>query len=230
MVLSAMDPDEVLMPNQLITLEIGKDEDKTSYASRIEDVLGNVISVAAPVERGALIDFRPGTEVTVFLIHEKGRFLFNTKVIERRTGPLPTLLLAKPHRLAKGQRRRHLRVRVTLFPSRSSVIDPDPDKCRSIKIAIVDISGGGVRFVGNDFLPVGTRVHLVLDLPFGCGLVKAVATVLRHQERSDAMRSRYETAALFSEITESNRDRICKFALRQQVELAKRGLTRGSLT
>lgn len=225
-----MDPDEVLRPNQLITLEIGQDKGRTSYASRIEDVCENVIVVAAPVERGALIDFRPGTEVSVFLIHQEGRFLFNTRVIERRTGPLPLLLLDKPSRLKRSQRRRHLRVRVTLFPSRSSVIDSDPEKCRSIKIVIVDISGGGVRFVGNDLLPIGTRVSLALDLPFGCGIVEATATVLRYQERSDAMRSRFETAAFFSEITESNRDRICKFALRQQVELARRGIARGSLT
>lgn len=220
-----MDPDKLLTPNQLVTLEVGNDKNRYAYASRIENITESSLWVATPTERGSLVVLRPGTEVRVFFNHGRGRFFFVAEVIGHEFEPIPLLILTKPAQLVKGQRRHFLRVRATIFPVESWVIDPDPEQCRAIRIATVDISGGGIRFVGNDRLPVGTKLRLRLDLPFNCGTVEVIARVLRVEERGEAIRSRYETAATFVQIAEGDRDRICRFVLKQQLDSIKRGIT-----
>ena len=219
-----MDVSSFLRPNQLITLEISDGNKACAYASRIENLTDDTISVAAPMERGALVVPRPGTSIKAYLSNEQGRYFFISTVIAFEPEPIPILILRKPQKIEKGQRRHFLRVNATVFPVESWLLDPDPGECRQIRIAIVDISGGGIRFVGGDRLPIGALVRIRLDLPFGCGTAEAVAKVLRVEERSGTTKSRYETAAVFTEISEGDRDRICKFVLRQQLEMIKRGI------
>lgn len=219
-----MDYGSLLKENQLVTIELGTSEHRYAYASRIEMVTDETIVLAAPTERGALVMLRPASEIKVFINHEQAKFYFYSNVIGHQVEPIPLLIVSKPDRIEKGQRRHYLRVRVVIFPLDSWVIDPDPEKCHPIKIATVDISGGGLRFVCKELLPIDAKIRLRLDLPFGCGNVEAIAKVIRVHERDNANRSRYEMAAIFSEITDNNRDKVCRFALKQQLEWHKRGL------
>jgi len=218
-----MDPNDVLVPNQLITLEYAEGGIFRAYSSRIEDISSDSLCVAWPSEKGELVSFKWGSEVGVFLSHQTGMLFGATRVIGQQLDPLPLLILTKPDILIKRQRRRFLRVKATVFPADAWVLDPDPARCRQIKVVIIDISGGGIRFVGDDLLTRGTKIRLKLDLPFACGAVDAIASVLRVDVRDGSNRGRFETAAAFSQICEGDRDRICKFALRQQLEAAKQG-------
>jgi c-di-GMP-binding flagellar brake protein YcgR len=167
---------------------------------------------------------QPGTEVRGFLNHEGGKFFFVSAVIGHQLEPLPMLVLTKPDRLIKGQRRHFLRVRATIFPIECWIIDTDPEECRPIKIATLDISGGGLRFVGIDELAKDTHVRVKLDLPFECGIVDAMARVIRSEQRQEGAKYRFESAAIFEDIAEGDRDRICKFALKQQLSSARTGI------
>jgi c-di-GMP-binding flagellar brake protein YcgR len=210
--------------NMLVTIEVGHDKKPYAYASRVESVDGGTLSVAMPSERGSLVILQPGTEVRVFFNDGSAMFSFAADVAGHCLDPIPMLVLANFGAVTKAQRRRLLRVSAMVFPVESWVLDKDPEKCRPITMATVDISGGGIRFVGGDRLEKDTRVRVKLDLPCNCGTIEAVIRVLRVHERGDAIRSRYETATAFLDISEGDRDRICRFALRQQLELVKRGI------
>lgn len=209
--------------NTLVTIEVGSDKKRYAYASRVESVDGGALLLAMPSERGSLVIVQSGSEVRVYFSDGSAMFSFVAEVVGHRLEPIPMLELANCGAVVKAQRRRLLRVTAMVFPVECWVLDKDPEKCRAIKIATVDISGGGIRFVGGDRLEKDTRVRVKLDLPCNCGTIEALIKVLRVHERGDAIRSRYETATAFLEISEGDRDRICRFALRQQLELVKRG-------
>ena len=63
-------------PNQNISLIIAANTDKV-YPSRIEDITHDSLTIAAPMDRGKLVNVRPRTKVLIYIkgdLVEQGRY------------------------------------------------------------------------------------------------------------------------------------------------------------
>ncbi len=220
-----MEMSKLLAVNQLITVEIGSDPGGRNYASRIESISKDTLAIATPIDHCQLVIPKNGTELKFFINHEQGKFSFASQVLRSIMDPIPLLIIKMPDKMIKSQRRQFLRVKTTIFPLECIVLNEDPDKNYPIDIATIDIGGGGLRFVGNDFLLVDTEISIKFDLPFKTGTVQAIAKIIRVNERDGTGKNRFESAAFFSKISDYDRDKIVKFTLQKQIESFRKGVS-----
>lgn len=205
-----------------ITLEVGVGQNRKVYASRVKSIGFDTAIVAMPSNWGVPAAIQPGSHVRVVYANDTGVYGIMAEVAGQQMEPIPVLILVNLGNVKRMQRRHYLRVATTLFPMESHLLGPDSARCRPIRMVIVNIGGGGMRFAGDEYLPVGSMVWVRIDLPLNCGVADAVLTVLRVKERPNQVRSCFETSGWFSTVSERDRDRICKYAARQQLELVKR--------
>ena len=85
-----------------------------------------------------------------------------------------------------------------------------------------DLSGGGIKITFNRGLKEGTRVELSFELERG-EVINALGEIVRTEKVGEG-NDRYWLAIKFTDILESDRNKIVKFVFKKQVELRKKGI------
>ncbi|MDP2952022.1 MAG: flagellar brake protein [Chloroflexota bacterium] len=209
--------------HQRIRIQVKDDGSARAYPSRIEDVVGQRLAVAMPMERGSYVPLRQGQPVTVFL---EGSTLayryFETEVTGTNMQPTPLLLLRLPNQIKRLERRQYTRVDVEIAP-RSFTFWQDGEQ-KPMPVVIINLSGGGLMLQGEEVLPEGMLFDAFFELPRGFGVVQVRGRVVRSQQRAEDPAPTYGIGASFINIRYTQRENIIKFVLSQQAQLIRQGV------
>lgn len=204
-------------------IEITVDEEGSEYKnlpSRIEGVTDQHLYIAIPMKWGQLLPLRVRQKLIISFNH-KGRFFqFDTVIMQRRLKPIPMLVVLKPDSFREIQRRRWVRVPVSI-PIKFGVHNEE-ENTPVYEATTVDISGGGVCFLTRNPVAAGQLLDAEIDLPnrepVYCQL--KVLRVLETETEGSVIKAFSE----YYDISESQRERIIGFVFEKQREWIKKGL------
>ncbi|MDH7576742.1 MAG: PilZ domain-containing protein [Bacillota bacterium] len=197
-----------------------------SYPSRVEEILSDKIFFAAPIKKGIPIPLRKGDPITVNYWGQTAGYSFTTKVIETRfKRVLPVIIVERPKKVTRIQRRNFLRIPAVL-PLTFSILE-GPERVSRPEIfhtETVDLSGGGAMIKTPVKLSKDEYLEMELTLPRK-GTINIVGRVVRTQETKKGSTGLiYLTGIDFEVIDESDRDKIIAFVFERQRELRRKGL------
>lgn len=209
--------------NQLV--EISVDEINFEYkglSSRVEEINNEHILLSAPTYRGEILPLRTGMRIKVSYVLNDCAYSFNTSIVARKKGPLPIIIINKPHKIIRVQRRHWVRVASTLDIEYSS-ISATPESNLTYTGKTIDISGGGVRFITKGALEPGEIINLKIYLPSRSPVITK-ARIIRILEKAKSEGESNKAVLEYSDINENDRERIIKYVFEKQRELIKKGL------
>lgn len=204
-------------------IEITVDEEGSEYKnlpSRIEGVTDEYLYIAIPMKWGQLLPLRVRQKLIININHQGRFFQFDTEIIQRRLQPIPLLVVSKPDSFREIQRRRWVRVPVSI-PVRFAVHSEEEDT-PVYEATTVDISGGGVCFLTRNPVAAGQLLDAQIDLP-NREPVYCQLKVLRLLEK-ETDGSVNKAVSEFYDISENQRERIIAFVFEKQREWIKKGL------
>ena len=135
------------------------------YHSMVQDVTDEGLIVSMPRDGLVNIPLPEGTVVEVSIWKGNAHHRFRSRVLQRRAGHIPVLILSipAPEDITRTARRQYFRVE-TRIPGRISMLDADPGE--PLEGMILDLSAGGCRLQTTEPIGSETPVLLDFDLPF----------------------------------------------------------------
>ncbi len=225
---------------EMQAVERGQDidelENKRVYESQVLDILSeDRLEIAMPMEKMKLILLPVNTEYDICFYTPSGLYQCFADVIDRyKSGGQYILLMELTSNLRKHQRREYYRLSCALdmdsrplgkeeiaaVENRSDYLAPGLPLKHSV---IVDISGGGVRFVSDYAYEPDSLVYCKYNLSID-GENKEytlVAKVLRVKEL-DGKPGMYEHRAQYINIDTVEREEIIRFIFEEERKIRKR--------
>lgn len=192
--------------NQKVVL---RDEEGESYGSFVEEVEGSWVTVAVPMRRMVALHRKPGSPFLLEYGDGTAVFQFPAALVE--VGPHGWRLQVEEKGLRR-QRRRYLRWPVVL-----------PVKVwwegKALEGRTADISGGGLLAVLPQWIPVGKKVTVLLQLPER--EIRGEARVVRELPR---LPQGYRFGLEWQNLRMADEDAIVRFIFRQQQKARRQGL------
>lgn len=198
-----------------------KEHSEGIYSTRVEEVSEGGIVVQAPARHGAIVPLRPGMRLLLATPTDDGLYVVTTRVLERRSGPIPTLVLENPFSpAARVQRRRFYRVSSRLVERVRVIGRRGGQELSTLRGEIRDrnVSMGGVLISSVRPLPRNALVEVTLGLPGGP--MRVAGEVMRVTRRDDG---RFELGLRFLGLNEKQRKAINRYVYERQVDLRKKG-------
>lgn len=192
---------------------------KGTYSSFIYDIDDRYIHISMPTnEKGLKAVVREGESIEVSFVDRKGyRIGFSARLGEiEKKGNQVIYKLLKPDKLFRVELRENFRVPV--------MIETEFYVFKGGKIVkstgtILDISAGGVKLSCDDKLEV--RDKLVLNFELGGEMLEDIeAEVVRKAITGEEGINHY--GLMFTDLTKEQEDKIIKFCLSKQLELARK--------
>ncbi|MGB9885503.1 MAG: flagellar brake protein [Moorellales bacterium] len=212
---------ELLRVNQRI--ELRRENDDEVYFSLVQEVGEEHFAVQLPMRGGTEVPLHPGEQVEVRIPTERGRYVFNTSVLERYYDRVPLCRLAKPREIFRIQKREYVRWRVSL-EVRYEVAEGPPGDSAPVpalrrRAVSVDLSGGGIQLLVREALPVGTWLWLEFELPYrgATRRIQALGRVRRLASLEDEGPRRFAVGISFEKIGEREREAIIAFIFQRMV-------------
>jgi c-di-GMP-binding flagellar brake protein YcgR len=213
----------VFEPGMAATLELNGQFD--SYASRIEQVRGDVLVVDTPMRQREYIGLSQGQRVLLQVTRRHNPYFYDTVVLgtEWADGQQLTLL-RRPPDSAGVQLRRHVRVTVSISDAQYWVEGEDGKFGPTVPGSVLDISAGGLLAMTKEGLPEGATVLTKVTLSRQAGSLMASMKILRNYERvSDLGVKTFRSHCQFVDLPERERDRLIKFVFQRERELRAKG-------
>lgn len=203
---------------------ISNEENMKNYATQVEDIIGDIIILGAPLEKGRIVSVAEGTEIKVGFVESETVFCFKARVLRLIRKKLPLLLVKKEGQVKKIQRRDFYRLR-TLIPIKYKLIgnDASDNMAEDIFDGIVkDISGGGILMLTEKKLKENDVILIQLKLrDYGKHQIKGrVVRINTMNSTADKI----EVGIMFEELDDKTRDNIIAFIFKEQRLLRKKGL------
>lgn len=211
---------EQIKINQLIELEVELNPDNVLHlASRIEGMDNEYIYISVPMYRGEVVPLHIGHNLKIYFTDKDMSFAFVTSVAGRNWQNIPLLVIKKPKKIVKIQRRNFMRLRINLkVKLRTADLDGDFNSGETI-----DISGGGLLISTAEPVQKGQIFEIELMLPERKSIF-CRARVVRILEAAVKPGDKNKVALEYCEISENQRDKIIKFIFTKQRELIRKGL------
>lgn len=206
--------------NQIIEFVVNYGEYAGTYPSRIEGIDADTITVAAPIKKGYLIPITVNTPVELTYLDQNAIYSMPTEILERKTMPIPLLVLKKPEHVNRTQRRDFVRWD-TKLPLTFTLLDANFETILENIGKTTDLSGGGLKFTTTENLQKDDVLNMEINLP-GVGSVTAICQILRVKDINE--QQEYTCSAIFNIIDELERDKIIHYIFNQQRELRAKGL------
>lgn len=205
---------ELIIENQKMILEFDIGNGPEWAVATIQKSYEEELKIAAPLRRGTPILLPKGLEIKASLPREDALYWFDTIILDREAGRMPTFLLQGPGEVHRVQRREHKRVSTNLPVE---VIIPSGDAALFRQRNSADISAGGVKIEG-DSLPLGVSVHLKLDLPGGESPIFARGRVMRTNDDNSGKEPGYWFVIQFEDISSTDQENIVKYVFDESKE------------
>ena len=235
---------DYIAPGNKIELKaIGKvwmDDDsrtKKIHLSKITDVLSeDRIEVLMPMDKGKLVLLPVDGEYSLCFYSARGLFQCYGRIIDRyRSNNVYILVLDLLSNLQRLQRREYYRFSCALELRSRIFSEEEVEAIRRNwglllgtnkplqRSVIVDISGGGLRFVANFQYDEGSTIYCSYRLPGNINNVEneMVCTVLRVQELENRP-GLYEHRIQYTYIDETSREDIIHFIFEEERKIRKK--------
>lgn len=222
------------------TGKIWMDEDartKHIYMSKIMDVTSDDrIEVLMPFEKGKVVLLPVDGEYSLCFYSTRGLFQCYARIVDRyRSDNMYILVLDLISELQKLQRREYYRFSCALElksrlcskeeleafeRNRKYLVDADIGLQRSV---VVDISGGGLRFVANFKYEEGSTIYCSYSLPGNTNEkeYEMICTVLKVSEL-ESRPGLYEHRIQYVYIDETSREDIIHFIFEEERKIRKK--------
>jgi c-di-GMP-binding flagellar brake protein YcgR len=209
-----------IVPGLVVELVVLEGEYEGKYRTRIEEVGERVLSIGAPIEHGEVVPLRQGTKVKILFWDEVSAYSFTAKIMQRIAVPIHMFVLELPDSIAKVQRRNFVRV-PAFYPLTFQTVTKE-GLSDSKQGTMLDISGGGTRFLTEEQVDNKALLYARLALPNGD--LQTPLRVCRVDKLEDTKPQRYCVSVEFYEIPERDRDRVVRIVFDIQRTLRKKGL------
>ncbi|HEY3083184.1 MAG TPA: PilZ domain-containing protein [Chloroflexota bacterium] len=196
-----------------------------SYASRIEQVRGDVLVVDTPMRQREYVALGQGQRVLLQVTRRHNPYFYETVVVgtEWSDGQQQTLL-RRPADNAGVQLRRHVRVTVSIADAQYWIEGEEGKFGPTVPGSVLDISAGGLLAMTKEGLPEGAVVLTKFTLSRQAGNLMASVKILRNYERvSDLGVKTFRSHCQFVDLPERERDRLIKFVFQRERELRAKG-------
>ncbi|HZK85073.1 MAG TPA: flagellar brake domain-containing protein [Desulfosporosinus sp.] len=201
-----------------VELVVREGEYKGIYRTRIEEVGERILIVGAPFDHGELVPLREGSKVKLTFWDEVAAYSFEGRILRRIADPIPMFVLQLPDSVVKVQRRNYVRVPACYSLAFQSVTREGLSDLHNG--TLLDLSGGGMRFVTKTRVENNSLLYAILTLPKG-----ELRTPVRVCRADKTEESRHYTVSVeFHDITERERDQIIRCVFDFQRAMRKKGL------
>ena len=172
--------DKILKIGQRVEFYINRDSEK--YLSRIEDIKGDEIVVAMPMDKKRCpVIPEPGEKLYALAVGEQCRYRFFAKYLGKEMREIAIWRISKPTTAEKIQNREFVRIRADL-PINIQVVDAEKGLGPVEQTRTINLSGSGIGFIYHKRIKEGTQVTLeVYNLP-EIGMLRVMGTVMRCSE------------------------------------------------
>lgn len=203
------------------------EEGDSGYTSRVEDIIGDELVVAMPLdERRVPIIPRVGENLYVLAGGDGCHYRFFSvhRSHGRHEGRIPVLHISIPEVAERFQKRGLFRIKVNLTAT-VRLVDREGKIDAPKRVPVIDLSGSGLAFVWPKQVSHDMEATLEInDIP-GIGTLELMTHVMRctRIEREDDTPI-YHIGVQFQEISRSMRDKIIRYLFqvqRAQVERVK---------
>ena len=203
------------------------EEGDSGYTSRVEDIIGDELVVAMPLdERRVPIIPRVGENLYVLAGGDGCHYRFFSVHLShgRHEGRIPVLHISIPEVAERFQKRGLFRIKVNLTAT-VRLVDHEGKIDAPKRVPVIDLSGSGLAFVWPKQVSHDMEAALEInDIP-GIGTLELMTRVMRctRIEREDDTPI-YHIGVQFQEISCSMRDKIIRYLFqvqRAQVERVK---------
>ncbi len=191
------------------------------FPTHIEDLTETEIVIGTPIKAGELVSIATGTMLDCQFPRDDAFYAFQAEVLQRRSQPLPVLVLRRPESVQRFQRRRLFRLPIVLpasytVPGRES----KPQKGNTL-----DISGGGLCLVAPERLELGTETDVRVSFPDG-SVVRAYGRVVKVSQVAGEGPTRYAHGLEFRDLPAAVEERIVSFIFAEQRQRRRREVGR----
>ncbi|MDR2884190.1 MAG: flagellar brake domain-containing protein [Deferribacteraceae bacterium] len=199
--------------------------DGNSYDSRIEDIDDDQLMISMPTNRGRPMPVAKGSILNVSAIAGNGKSDFDCRVLSVVKTPIYMLVVTLPDALRHEQMREFFRVpvhlRVKVFLGNLDKLDIFNKTSRAVPFydgLVDDLSGGGCRLSCDSGIIEGDVIVLDLSNSLVDGIKQLECKAVRVAFRPNGKRI---ISLKYSNISETNRDKIIRYVFRRQLELKK---------
>ncbi|MBR0163385.1 MAG: flagellar brake protein [Lachnospiraceae bacterium] len=212
-------------------------EDNRVYSSKIADIVSeDRIDMMMPMEKGKLLLLPVDGEFNVFIYSRRGQFQCFGKVADRyRTNNMYMLTMDLLSGLQKMQRRAYYRFPCAFEMKCRELTDYEQLAMQSnaffepntqdslLKGVIVDISGGGVRFVSVHRFEEGQILYAIFKLPSrrSAEEYRVCIRLLKARELENRPDT-YEYRAQYTIIDEDDREDIIHYIFEEERKIRKK--------
>lgn len=213
--------------NQYIYIQVESldmEEAKQEYKSRIADMNDHFFAIDIPINEktGKFKRLYVGDQLSAYYMTSDGsKNFFNTKVAGLKEEKIRLVLIHRPEpsSITKVQRRNYLRV-----PADLEIAVQLAQHTRFVSLT-EDLSGGGLSFIcdGNVSIMADDEIHCWLLIHFRNEAIEHVpfkGNVIRVKELRDIGRKLVMIS--FSDILDSDQQKIVRYCLERQLELRKK--------
>ncbi len=209
-----------IKPNEIVELQTA-DGSGNTYRTRLEDVRGDQLLVAAPIHHGEIVPIRVGTALHVSFkadqIKAQGKYRASSIVESRLRGRVPQLLLRLTSDWERFQERGFVRMDVLLDGQYAPLQEEGHGAARPCQIT--NLSGGGALIVANERLDEEGQIWIAMELDDT--VVESSARVIRACNSNE---DNYAHGIAFIDIEEESRKAIIQYVFKKQLELRRKGL------
>lgn len=201
-----------------VELQVPEGEFKGNHKTRVDEVGQKRISVYAPYSEGTTIPLKEGTPVKLVFWDDVASYAMDSIIVQRIAVPVPIYVLEFSDDIRRVQRRNFVRVDA-FYPITFQIVEKT-GLSDVKKAAMLDLSGGGMRFQFREKLDKGTILYAYLELP--SGRLGTPGRVCRVEPIEDS--KKFSVSVDFYQISERDRDRIVRCVFDIQREMRKKGL------
>ena len=207
-------------------LSVDPDESPTVYNSQVLDESPNgEIMAAMPFLEGKLVPLAVGTHFLATVYSKFGLLRCKVEVTERyKKGSFFMMELSQRSVFDKVQRRQFFRLECNM-PLLYRIVDPQEKQLLDSatpydedvivkewkKGVVLDISGGGIRFVSSDFEEKGNLIQVKFDMSVGDKEEEfcIFATILRSEQNRNKS-TIYEQRVMFWKLNQALREKMIR--------------------
>lgn len=206
------------------------------YRSKIYDIVSeDEIKVVMPMEKGKLVLLPVDVEYTLCIYSGSGLYQCNAKVTERyRSNNVYMLTMELTSSLRRFQRREYYRLNCVLEMKCTSVTDEQRDKLyHNVEFVetdfvlqdgvIVDISGGGARFISPEKYEKGATILFMFSLTIGDKTTpySVLGNIITSNEL-EGKTGQFENRVQFIDIDNDDREGIIRYVFEEERKIRRR--------
>ena len=197
---------------------------ENGVASRVEDISGDRLMVAMPVnEKGVPILPLPGENMVCRIAGTGCYYKFNAVYLDKGKAPIPVWFVRKPEFVEKVQNREFVRISDD-YPVILRPLDENGAMGGMIFTKAVDISGGGLAVMNKTMLPLGSKAVLELDNIPGVGMLRITGRVVRCVKVDAAGDNVFHVGFQFLDLSRQHQNRLVKFIFDIQRQSLAKGI------